>query len=119
MAEMVAGIIAAETNAAKRGKTPPPRPAFRYKDKGSMATIGRARAVAEVSGLQLRGLSAWLAWLLVHLVLLVGFRNRLFVLLSWAFAYLAYSKGARLITGQSRSRLKTPIGEEMQRLARA
>lgn len=117
MAEMVAGIIAAETNAAKRGKKPPPRPAFRYKDKGSMATIGRARAVAEVSGLNLRGLPAWLAWLLVHLVLLVGFRNRLFVLLSWAFAYLAYTKGARLITGQSRSRLKTPLGEEMQRLA--
>lgn len=117
MAEMVSSIIAAETKAAKRGTAAPKRPAFRYLDRGSMATIGRARAVAEVSGVRLHGLSAWLAWLLVHLVLLVGFRNRLFVLLSWAFAYIAYSKGARLITGQSRSRLKTPLGEEMKRLA--
>jgi NADH dehydrogenase len=110
MADMVARVIAGEVRAAASGVTPAPRPAFRYVDKGSMATIGRARAVAEVAGLSMKGLIAWLAWLFIHLVLLVGFRNRVLVLLNWAFAYLAYTKGARLITGPSRSHLKRPLG---------
>jgi NADH dehydrogenase len=114
MADMVARIIGAES-AAKTGAKPP-RPAFSYFDKGSMATIGRARAVAEVAGLKMRGLLAWLAWLFVHVLLLVGFRNRVFVMLSWGFAYLAFSKGARIITGHTRSRLRAPLGAEMEKL---
>lgn len=72
--------------------------AFRYFDKGTMATIGRNHAVAETWGLKLRGFSAWLAWLIVHLWFLVGFKNRVFVLLQWVFSYVFYRRGARLIT---------------------
>ena len=114
MADMVARIIDAESAAKTDAK--PPRPAFSYFDKGSMATIGRARAVAEVAGLKMRGLLAWLAWLFVHVLLLVGFRNRVFVMLSWGFAYLAFTKGARIITGHTRSRLRAPLGAEMEKL---
>ena len=63
-----------------------------------MATIGRARAVAEVAGLKMRGLLAWLAWLFVHVLLLVGFRNRLAVIFSWAWSYVTFNRGSRLIT---------------------
>jgi len=113
MGDMVAKIITAECKAQTLGVTAPPRPKFAYFDKGSMATIGRAHAVAEVAGLKLRGLVAWLAWLFIHLILLVGFRNRLFVLLSWAFSYLTYSKGSRLIEGDPRSRVREPVGNMM------
>ncbi len=71
---------------------------FKYFDKGSMATIGRHAAVADVMGLRFSGFPAWLAWLFVHLIFLVGFRNRLMVLVDWAWSYLSYQKGARLIT---------------------
>lgn len=71
---------------------------FRYFDKGTMATIGRKMAVAEAAGLELKGLSAWLAWLFVHLWFLVGFKNRVFVLMQWVFSYVFYRRGARLIT---------------------
>src|SRR5437773_6441067 len=71
---------------------------FRYWDKGSMATIGRNKAVADLKFMHLSGLPAWLAWLFVHIVFLVGFRNRLVVLFQWAWAYLTFDKGARLIT---------------------
>src|SRR6476659_8614142 len=71
---------------------------FRYFDKGSMATIGRNKAVADLHWFHLSGLPAWLAWLFVHIIFLVGFRNRLLVLLQWAWAYLSFDKGARLIT---------------------
>lgn len=74
---------------------------FRYFDKGSMATIGRSRAVAEVGRLKVSGLFAWLTWLFVHIWYLVGFKNRIFVFLQWIFAYLIYRRGARLITGKS------------------
>jgi NADH dehydrogenase len=80
-----------------------PRETFAYFDKGVMATIGRARAVAELRGLKLWGLPAWLAWVFVHLWFLVGFRNRLVVFVNWIWAYLAARYGARLITGHSRS----------------
>lgn len=76
-----------------------PREAFVYRDKGSMATIGRSRAVVEVGSLRLHGLLAWLFWLLVHIYYLIDFRSRLLVLIDWAWAYLAYERGARLITG--------------------
>jgi NADH dehydrogenase len=76
-----------------------PRQRFKYVDKGSMATIGRSRAVAQVGKLQLSGLMAWLAWLVVHIFYLIDFRNRVVVLLDWAWAYFAYRRGSRLITG--------------------
>jgi NADH dehydrogenase len=63
-----------------------------------MATIGRSAAVALIGPLKLHGLIAWLAWLLVHLIFLIGFRNKLAVLLQWAYSYFAYKRGARLIT---------------------
>ena len=71
---------------------------FRYWDKGSMATIGRNRAVADLHWFHFSGLLAWLAWLFVHIIFLVGFRNRLAVLMQWAWAYFTFNKGARLIT---------------------
>jgi NADH dehydrogenase len=64
-----------------------------------MATIGRAAAVAEIRRLHLTGLAAWLAWLMVHIFFLIGFQNRLLVLLQWAWSYVSYERGARLITG--------------------
>jgi NADH dehydrogenase len=75
-----------------------PTRAFRYRDRGTMATIGRAAAVAVVGGVQLSGLVAWLAWLLVHIMFLIGFRNRFLVLFEWAWAYVSWQRGARLIT---------------------
>mgnify|MGYP002780776770 CR=1 FL=1 len=75
-----------------------PRPAFRYVAKGDLAVIGRRRAIAAIGGLELTGTLAWLVWLFVHVLYLVGFRNRLSVLVQWAFAYLAYERGVRLIT---------------------
>jgi len=81
-----------------------PTLAFRYRDRGSMATIGRAAAVAVVGGVELSGLVAWLAWLLVHIVSLIGFRNRFLVLFEWAWAYVSWQRGARLITGPWRGR---------------
>jgi NADH dehydrogenase len=71
---------------------------FRYWNKGSMATIGRNRAVADVGWFHFSGLPAWLAWLFVHIIFLVGFRNRIAVLMQWAWAYVTFNKGARLIT---------------------
>jgi NADH dehydrogenase len=71
---------------------------FRYWDKGSMATIGRNKAVADLNFMHLSGLPAWLVWLFIHIIFLVGFRNRVAVLMEWAWAYLTFNKGARLIT---------------------
>ena len=71
---------------------------FRYVDKGSLATIGRAAAVAQMGNIGLSGFVAWLAWLALHLFFLIGFRNRLLVLVEWAWAYVAYERGARVIT---------------------
>src|SRR5262249_17755186 len=72
---------------------------FRYWDKGNLATIGRAYAIAEIGRVHLAGFVAWIAWLLVHITYLIGFRNRLVVLVEWAWAYLTFQRGARLITG--------------------
>lgn len=77
------------------GKTPTP---FWYLDKGSLATIGRHAGIADIRGLRFSGWPAWLAWALIHLFFLIGFRNRVFVFFSWAWAYLTYSRGARLIS---------------------
>ncbi len=99
MGRFVARLIARETQAKRRAKAAPARPAFRYRDKGMLATIGRARAVGTVGGMRFTGAFAWLLWLVVHLSYLVGFRNRLLVLIQWAWAYLTFQRGARLITG--------------------
>lgn len=76
-----------------------PRREFEYNDKGIMATIGRAAAVAVIRGIKLSGFIAWLAWLFIHIVFLIGFRNRVVVLLEWAWSYVTWQRGARLITG--------------------
>ena len=77
---------------------PLPRPAFAYFDKGNMATIGRNAAVAQAGAFQARGFIAWLMWLFVHLLFLVGFRNRFFVFLQWLWSYITWQRGARIIT---------------------
>ncbi|HVE65727.1 MAG TPA: NAD(P)/FAD-dependent oxidoreductase, partial [Thermoanaerobaculia bacterium] len=75
------------------------RTGFRYRDKGGLAVIGRGQAVADLGRLRLSGLAAWLAWAFIHILFLVGFRNRAFVLLEWAWYYFTDQRGARLITG--------------------
>jgi NADH dehydrogenase len=70
---------------------------FRYHDKGNLATIGRAAAVADVKGIRLSGFIAWAAWVVVHLWYLVGFENRIFVFIRWAFSFASHGRGARLI----------------------
>jgi NADH dehydrogenase len=90
----VAKLIAA----AQRGDRGA-RPAFRYRDKGNMATIGRAEAVVATKQFARSGLLAWLLWWAVHIVFLVGFRNRFLMMFHWAWQWLTFKRGARLITG--------------------
>jgi len=85
--------------ARERGEETQP---FRYHDKGAMATIGRSAAVAVSHGLKFRGYLAWLIWLLLHLYYLIGFRNRLLVLMNWAYYYFSHERQVRLITGEDR-----------------
>jgi NADH dehydrogenase len=80
-----------------------PRSAFQYFDKGSMATIGRSRAIAQVGRVHLSGFVAWLTWLLVHIFYLIGFKNRLVVMIVWAWSYATYRRGARIIAGYETS----------------
>jgi NADH dehydrogenase len=75
------------------------RSAFRYRDKGQLAVIGRGRAVADIRNLHFSGFIAWLIWIFVHIFFLIGFRNRLIVLMEWAWSYITYQRGARVITG--------------------
>jgi NADH dehydrogenase len=85
-----------------------PLRAFKYRDKGSLATIGRAAAVADFGGrLKFGGFLAWMAWLVIHIFFLIGFRNRFLVITQWAWAYLTYQRGARLITGTDRREPRT------------
>jgi NADH:ubiquinone reductase (H+-translocating) len=79
----------------------PSRSAFHYWDKGSLATIGRAAAIAEFGKIHISGFVAWLSWLFIHILFLIGFRNRLLVLIQWAWSYVTYERGARLITGST------------------
>ncbi len=74
---------------------------FHYVDKGSLATIGRAAAVADFGTIKMHGFIAWLAWLFIHVFLLIGFRNRFLVVFQWAWSYFTYERGARLITGET------------------
>ena len=76
------------------------RPPFRFVDKGQMATIGRSRAILEMGSLRMAGFPAWLAWLAVHIYYLTGFEHRLLVVLQWAWSYLTFGRGARLIVGK-------------------
>ena len=75
------------------------RPQFKYWDKGTMATIGRSAAVVKIKNFEFTGYFAWLAWLFIHLIFLVGFRNKVSVLFSWAYSYFTYKRGSRIITG--------------------
>jgi NADH dehydrogenase len=90
--EYVARVIAG------RIKGESPRGPFRYRDKGTMATIGRARAVAETNGFQFSGYLAWLAWLFIHIMYLARFENRILVLFQWFWNYVTRNRAARLIT---------------------
>ena len=83
-----------------------PLRAFRYHDRGSLATIGRAAAVADLGRVRLSGFFAWVFWLALHIFFLIGFRNRLLVFMQWAWAYVTYQRGARLITGRVEPILK-------------
>jgi NADH dehydrogenase len=76
-------------------------PPFRYFDKGDMAVIGRAAAVANIFGLHISGFPAWFIWLFIHLLYIVDFQSRVLVFVQWGFLYLTYNRGARLITGRS------------------
>jgi NADH dehydrogenase len=87
--------VAKVVRARLQGERTPP---FRYRDKGNLATIGRAAAVADIKGLRLSGFIAWMTWLLVHLWYLIGFQNRLLVLIRWVFSFVTHGRGARVIT---------------------
>lgn len=110
VAEQQAKHAARELTRARFGHEPEP---FRYVDKGSMATIGRNAAVAELpGGIRFKGFAAWVAWLFLHLILLVGFRNRLNVFINWVWNYFTYDRSARLITEPKRTEIpptSTPL----------
>ncbi len=95
----VAKLISREVKEGPQGS----RPAFAYHDKGNMATIGRASAVIATKRFSKSGLLAWLLWWAVHIMFLVGFRNRLLVMFHWAWSWLSFKRGARLITGEIES----------------
>jgi len=89
-------------------------PPFHYFDKGSLAVIGRASAVAEIGPLHMSGLLAWLTWLFVHLMYLVEFSNRVLVFVQWGFLYLTFNRGARLITGGSSAEVREPSRDQVE-----
>jgi len=93
----VARVIRAEVAALEKAGAAPSRARFVYRDRGQMATIGRSRAIASLGRFEFGGFPAWLIWLVVHIYFLVGFKNRLFVVIQWAWSYLTYGRGARLI----------------------
>jgi NADH dehydrogenase len=115
-AAMQQGAYVAKLIAARlRGGT---LPAFRYRDKGTLAVIGRASAVAEIGSLHMSGLLAWLTWLFVHLMYLVEFSNRVLVFIQWGFLYLTFNRGARLITGPDPSGRPASLDEHPAALKR-
>ena len=97
MARHVARLIESELKGGKESSAS--RPAFKYWDKGTMATIGRSAAVAQIGRLEFNGWLAWASWLLIHLIFLIGFRNKAAVLLQWTYSYFTYKRGARIVTG--------------------
>jgi len=96
MGQFAAASIKADLNGKPRGK-------FQYFNKGNLATIGRSAAVADVRGLRLTGITAWFTWLFVHILFLIGWRSRVSVVWDWFWSYVTFQRGARLITGISRS----------------
>ena len=98
MGRHVAGVILSEVEHRERYDAAQERAAFGYLDKGSMATIGRSSAVAAAFGMKFRGFPAWLMWLFIHLLFLVGFRNKIAVFLQWTYSYFTWRRGARIIT---------------------
>jgi NADH dehydrogenase len=94
MGRYVAGVIDGEL----RGQRGARRRTFHYTDWGSMATVGKTRAVVELGRLRFGGLLAWFAWMALHITVLIGFRNRLAVLASWIYSYVFFRRGSRLIT---------------------
>ena len=99
MGKHAARVIEAELKGDRQ--SPAGRKPFAYYDKGSLATIGRSAAVAEIKHVKLTGFIAWLVWLVVHLLFLIGFRSKFSVLLQWMYSYFTYKRGARIITGVS------------------
>jgi NADH dehydrogenase len=120
VAQQQADHAAASIRRALRGEAPLP---FRYRNPGSMATIGRNAAVVELKGFQFSGFFAWVTWLVLHIVLLIGFRNRLLVLINWAWDYFLYDRAVRLIyareihTAPAEARHPAPGGAEEARRA--
>lgn len=104
MGKHVARVLREEL---ERGPRPPEsRPAFEYWDKGTMATIGKNKAIADIKGLRFGGFLAWMAWGLIHVMFLVSFRNKLMVMMSWGWNYLLNARPARLITGAQRATIR-------------
>ena len=104
VAKLIRREISQAAERARNSSNPPApaaRPPFHYYDKGSLATIGRAAAVAEFGKIHISGFLAWLAWLFVHIFFLIGFQNRVLVFVQWAWSYFTYERGARLITGST------------------
>jgi NADH dehydrogenase len=104
-------FVAKLIRARLRGETVPP---FHYFDKGNLAVIGRAAAVAQIGPLHMSGLLAWLTWLFVHLMYLVEFSNRVLVFVHWGFLYLTFDRGARLITGPASDGSMPPLAAELR-----
>src|SRR5580692_1712373 len=94
VAKLIRQVIADISPGHSRQRKP-----FHYRDKGSLATIGRAAAIAQFGKVHISGFMAWLAWLFIHILFLIGFQNRVLVLIQWAWSYFTYERGARLITG--------------------
>ena len=104
VAKLIRRAIRQETELGRNSKVQlgtTTRPPFHYYDKGSLATIGRAAAVAQFGKIHISGFLAWLTWLFVHIFFLIGFQNRLLVFIQWAWSYFTYERGARLITGST------------------
>lgn len=105
-----AGLAIAEEIRGGRAPAQTPRAAFRYRDKGAMAIIGKNHAIADINGLQVTGFVAWMLWAVVHIAFLVGFRNRLRVLFDWAVRWFADTHDARIILGNATTTVSRPQG---------
>jgi NADH:quinone reductase (non-electrogenic) len=133
MGRYVAKVIEAELRPERRGGNPTKRQrgdggregsgirkvnerltGFHYKDLGSMATVGKSRAVVEIGRLHFGGLLAWFAWMALHITVLIGFRNRLAVLSSWIYSYIFFRRGSRLITGLMPANVKQPLAATLR-----
>ncbi len=109
MGNFVGEIIARELSNSSCTQSSFSRGIFTYKDKGSMATIGRGKAVAEISGKMYGGLTAWILWAVIHIFFLIGFRNRIETLIQWIWMYFFYERGVRLITGEAKQDSAVPF----------